>query len=293
MMARLRTRFGNRAGDMIALGFIVFNVIFWLYPSLWLGFLSVSGWRFFGTPSFAGLKNFVYVINDPEFWTAFLNVWRFMLYYIPISLTASLCFAIGLRHVGGGKTFIALCFLLAYISSGVSYSLVFSKVFSSTGPLNSFLLQEFGFTVPWLTNPSLAMFSVSLVIAWKFVGYYGLILYAGLNAIPKEIYDAAKLDNSGPVRTLFTLTLPMMNAHLVTVVVLAITVAFGIFTEPYVMTGGGPMDSTTMPQLIMYETAFQRLQPGRAAMMAIITAVVSYITIQLFRKFVERDVEIV
>ena len=293
MIAQLRTRIGRRAGDLIGLGFIVFNVVFWLYPSLWLGFLSVSDWRFFGTPSFSGTKNLIYVMNDPEFWTAFLNVWRFMLYYIPISLTASLGFAIGLRHVGHGKTFIALCFLLAYISSGVSYSLVFSKVFSSNGPLNSFMLHEFGFVVPWLTTPALAMFSVSLVITWKFVGYYGLILYAGLNAIPKELYDAAKLDNSGTCRTLFKVTLPMMNAHLVTVVVLAITVAFGIFTEPYVMTGGGPMDSTTMPQLIMYETAFQRLQPGHAAMMAIITAVVSYITIQLFRKFIERDVEMV
>jgi multiple sugar transport system permease protein len=292
MIAQMRAWFGKHAGNLIALGLVMFNVLFWLYPSLWLGFLSVSDWRFFGTPSFSGTKNFTHVMTDPEFWTAFLNVWRFMLYYIPISLSASLAFAIGLRHVGRGKTFIALCFLLAYISSGVSYSLVFSKVFSSTGPLNSFLLHTFGVTVPWLTTPSLAIFSVSLVITWKFVGYYGLILYAGLNAIPKEIYDAAELDNSGPLRTLFRVTLPMMNAHLVTVVVLAITVAFAIFTEPYVMTGGGPMDSTTMPQLIMYETAFQRLRPGHAAMMAIITAVVSYIAIQLFRKLFERDVEI-
>lgn len=291
MMARWKTWGGSHAGNLVALGFILFNVVFWLYPSLWLGFLAVSDWRFFGPPSVSGPRNFLYVMNDPEFWTSFLNVWRFMLYYIPIVLTASLAFAIGLRHVGRGKTFIALCFLLAYISSGVSYSLVFSKVFSSTGPLNTFVLHQFGFTIPWLTTPQLAMFSVSLVITWKFVGYYGLILYSGLNAIPKEIYDAAKLDNSGPVRTLFRVTLPLMNAHLVTVVVLAITVAFGVFTEPFVMTGGGPMDSTTMPQLIMYETAFQRLQPGRAAMMAIITAIASYITILLFRKFIERHVE--
>jgi multiple sugar transport system permease protein len=293
MMARLigRTRIGT--AELIAFGFVLFNLLFWLYPSLWLAFLSMSDWRFFGTPSFSGLKNFLYVLNDMEFWTALRNVWRFMLFYIPISLIASLAFAMGLRHVGRGKAFIVLCFLLAYISSGVSYSLVFSKVFSSSGPLNTFLQQQFGFTIPWLTTPSLALFSVSLVITWKFVGYYGLILYSGLNAIPKEIYDAAKLDNSGPWRTLFRVTLPMMNAHLVTVTVLAITVAFAIFTEPYVMTGGGPMNSTTMPQLVMYETAFQRLQPGHAAMMAIITALISYVAIQIFRKLFERQVDIV
>lgn len=286
------TRSGRSTGNLIALAFVLFNLVFWLYPSLWLGFLSVSSWRFFGTPEFSGLKNFFYVFNDVEFWTALRNVARFMLFYVPISLVASLAFAIGLRHVGRGKAFIVLCFLLAYISSGVSYSLVFSKVFSATGPLNAFLQQRIGVTIPWLTSPSLALFSVSLVITWKFVGYYGLILYSGLNAIPKDVYEAAKLDHSGPWQTLLRVTIPMLNAQLVTVLVLAITVAFAIFTEPYVMTGGGPMDSTTMPQLVMYETAFQRLQPGHAAMMAIITALISYGAIRLLRKLFERPVKL-
>jgi multiple sugar transport system permease protein len=282
---------GLRAGDLIALGFVAFNVLFWLFPSLWLLLLAVSDWRFFGTPALSGFKNFIYVVNDPEFQVACRNVGRFMLYYLPMSLICALAFALGLRHVGRGKAFIALSFLLAYISSGVSYSLVFAKVFASSGPLNVFLQQTLGLTIPWLSTPSMALFSVSLVITWKYVGYYGLILYAGLNAIPKDVYEAAKLDHSGPFKTLVRVTLPMMNAHLVTVVVLAITVAFAIFTEPYVMTGGGPMNSTTMPQLVMYETAFQRLRPGHAAVMAIITAVVSYIAIRLFRRFFERDVE--
>jgi multiple sugar transport system permease protein len=213
-----------------------------------------------------------------------------MLIYVPMSLVASLAFAMGLRHVGAGKSFIVLSFLLAYVSSGVSYSLVFSKVFGEAGPLNSFLATHFGFTVPWLTDPVMAPVSVSLVITWKFVGYYGLILYTGLNAIPKDIIEAAKLDHSGPIRTLFSVTLPMINAQLVTVTVLAISVAFAIFTEPYVLTGGGPMGSTTTPQLVMYETAFQRLQPGHAAVMAIVTALVSYAVIRLVRKLFEREV---
>ena len=292
MSSALLKRMGLRAGDLIALGFVAFNVFFWLFPSLWLVFMSMSDWRFFGAPAFSGAKNFIYVVNDPEFQTAFVNVGRFMLYYIPITLASALAFALGLQHVGRGKAFIALCFLLAYISSGVSYSLVFAKVFASNGPINSFLQQSLGVSIPWLSTPSMALFSVSLVITWKFVGYYGLILYAGLNAIPKDIYDAAKLDHCSAWKTLFKVTLPMMNAHLVTVVVLAIAVAFAIFTEPYVMTGGGPMNSTTMPQLVMYETAFQRLRPGHAAMMAIITGVVSYLVIRLFRRFFERDVQI-
>lgn len=285
-------RGARHAGNLVALAFVAFNVVFWLYPSLWLAVLSLSDWRFFGELRLSGLKNFIIVINDREFWAAFRNVGRFMLFYIPMVMLASLAFALGLRQVGRGKTFIVLCFLLAYVSSGVSYSLVFSKVFNDSGPLNSFLSQTFGFTVPWLTTPSMALFSVALVVTWKFVGYYGLILYSGLNAIPKELYDAAKLDHAGPLTTLWRVTLPMLNAQLVTVLVLAITVAFAIFTEPYVLTGGGPMNSTTMPQLVIYETAFQRLQPGHAAMMAILTALASYAVIRLLRRLIERDVKL-
>lgn len=280
-------------GGALALSFVLFNVIFWAYPFIWLVILSLSDWRFFDVPVFTGLKNFFIVMEDPEFWRSFWNVIRFLGFYIPIVLACSLAFAFGLQHIGRGKVFIALCFLLAHISSGVAYSLVFTKIFSSTGPLNTFMMDWFGFSIPWLSSPSMAMFSISLVVTWKFVGYYGLILYSGLMAIPKEIYDAAKLDNTPPLTRLFRVTLPMINSQLIMVLVFAITVAFAIFTEPYMMTGGGPMESTNMPMLVMYETAFSRLQPGRAALMAIIIAVASYVVIKLMRKILEKDVELV
>ena len=277
-------------GAALAISYLLFNLVFWAYPFLWLIILSVSDWRFFDTPSFSGLTNFFVVLEDPEFWNSVWNVVRFLGYYLPIVLTCSLAFAFGLKHLGRGKAFVALCFLLAHISSGVAYSLVFTKIFSSTGPLNSFLFDWFGFKIPWLSSPSLAMLSISLVVTWKFVGYYGLILYSGLLAIPREIYDAAKLDNAPPLTRLFKVTLPMINAQLIMVLVFAIILAFSIFTEPYMMTGGGPLESTNMPMLVIYETAFMRLQPSRAALMSIIIAVASYLVIKLIRKFLERDV---
>jgi multiple sugar transport system permease protein len=277
-------------GAALAISYLLFNLVFWAYPFLWLIVLSVSDWRFFDTPSFSGLTNFFVVLEDPEFWNSVWNVVRFLGYYLPIVLTCSLAFAFGLKHLGRGKAFVALCFLLAHISSGVAYSLVFTKIFSSTGPLNSFLFDWFGFKIPWLSSPSLAMLSISLVVTWKFVGYYGLILYSGLIAIPREVYDAAKLDNTPPLTRLFKVTLPMINAQLIMVLVFAIILAFSIFTEPFMMTGGGPLESTNMPMLVIYETAFMRLQPSRAALMSIIIAVASYLVIKLIRKFLERDV---
>ncbi|MGH8758352.1 MAG: carbohydrate ABC transporter permease, partial [Burkholderiales bacterium] len=178
MIARLRNMSERQIGSLIALIFVAYNLVFWLYPVIWLGILSASDWRFFGSPTISGIGNFHFVLTDHEFWNSLWNVLHFMIYYIPITLASSLAFAFGLRHVGYGKMFVALCFLLANISSGVAYSLVFTKIFSSTGPLNSFLQETFGVTIPWLTNPSMALFSISLVVAWKFVGYYGLILYS-------------------------------------------------------------------------------------------------------------------
>lgn len=280
-------------GASLAISYLLFNLVFWAYPFLWLVILSFTDWRFFDVPTFTGLKNIYLILDDVEFWRSLWNVVRFLGYYIPMVLACSLAFAFGLLHIGRGKAFIALCFLLAHISSGVAYSLVFTKIFSSTGPLNTFLLDWFGFSIPWLSSPTMAMFSISLVVTWKFVGYYGLILYSGLVAIPKEIYDAAKLDNTPPLARLFKVTLPMINSQLIMVLVFAVTIAFGIFTEPYMMTGGGPLESTNMPQLVMYETAFSRLQPSRAALMAIIIAVASYLMIKVIRKILEKDVVLV
>jgi multiple sugar transport system permease protein len=143
-----------------------------------------------------------------------------------------------------------------------------------------------------MSDPNLAMLAIALVVAWKFIGYYGLIIYSGLQTIPKELYDAALLDNTPPLKRLFRITLPMINAQLIMVLVFTIIVSFGIFTEPYLITGGGPLGRTSTPLMVIYETAFRRLQPGRAAMMSVIVAAASYLLIRIARKFLERDVKL-
>lgn len=272
---------------------IGYSALFWFYPLIWLLILSVTQWQFIGTPIFIGLGNFIGVIQDKLFWRSMLNVFRFLLYYIPIVFIASMLFAAGLQKIRYGKAFIALSFLLANISSGVAYSIVFSKMFSEYGPVNSFLRECFGITVPWFTSPDCAMLSIALIVTWKFVGYYGLILYSGMQAIPKDIYSAAVLDKTGRFRQVWSITVPMMNPQIVMVMVLAITVAFSIFTEPYLITGGGPLNSTTSPMVVMYEVAFQQMKPSWAAMMSVIVAACSFLTIWLFRRLCEKNIEIV
>ncbi|MGL4430994.1 MAG: carbohydrate ABC transporter permease [Silvania sp.] len=287
------TRKDAHTGGLLASLWIGYSSVFWFYPLIWLVLLSVTQWQFIGSPIFVGLDNFIGVIHDGLFWTAMLNVFRFLLYYIPLVFIAAMLFSAGLKRIKYGKSFIALSFLLANISSGVAYSIVFSKMFSEFGPVNAFLRETLGISVPWFTSPDCAMLSIALIVTWKFVGYYGLILYSGMQAIPKDIYSAALLDKTPRFRQTWAITVPMMNPQIVMVMVLAITVAFSIFTEPYLITGGGPLNSTTSPMVVMYEVAFQKMKPTWAAMMSIIVAATSFLTIWLFRKLFEKNIEIV
>lgn len=282
-----------RTGGWLASAWLGYSLLFWFYPLAWLALLSVTQWQFTGTPVFTGINNLLSVMHDELFWTSMLNVLRFLLWYIPIVFLSALLFAAGLKRITFGRGFIALSFLLANISSGVAYSIVFSKLFSEFGPVNAFLRDLFGISVPWFTNPDCAMLSIALIVTWKFVGYYGLILYSGMLAIPQDIYSAARLDKTGRLRQAYAITLPMMNAQIVMVMVLAITVAFSIFTEPYLITGGGPLNSTTSPMVVMYEVAFQKMKPSWAATMSIIVAACSFLLIWLFRKLFEKHIEIV
>lgn len=285
--------YDSRTGGLLASTWIGYSLLFWFYPLAWLAVLSVTQWQFIGTPRFSGLQNLLGVVNDALFWASMWNICRFLMWYIPIVFIASLLFAAGLRRIKYGKSFIALSFLLANISSGVAYSIVFSKLFSEYGPVNQFLRESIGVSVPWFTNPDCAMLSIALIVTWKFFGYYGLILYSGMQAIPNDIYSAAMLDKTGRFKQGWAITLPMMNPQIVMVMVLAITVAFSIFTEPYLITGGGPLNSTTSPMVVMYEAAFQNMKPTWAATMSIIVAGCSFLAIWVFRKLFEKNIEIV
>ncbi len=255
--------------------------------------LAFTKWNYFTKPQFVGVMNFVNTFTDHMFWRIVLNTLNFLAFLIPMVLTASLLFALALTKIKFGKTFIMLSFLLANVSSGVAYSLLFSNLFAVNGPINRFLDSVFGFTIPWFSNPEFAVFSICLIITWKFMGYYGLILYAGLLSIPQSIYEAAQLDGATKRTIFWKITLPLLNPSLITVTILATTLTFGIFTEPYMITGGGPMNRTMTFLVYMYDTAFKRINPSYATTIAIVTAAMSYGLVMLIRKLFEKEVTFV
>ncbi len=286
------SRVENIKGWLLSLPYWMYAAVFWGYPFIWLFILSMSRWNFIKPRRFIGLKNFVKLFHSPLFWTVTWNTVRFMLYYIPLVIILSLALAVALSKAKYFGAFFALSFLVANVSSGVAYSIMFQKLFSDSGPINAFLYDKFGFTIPWFTSPNWAMFSIVLIVLWKFIGYYGLIFLAGIQAIPKELHEAAELDGAGKWTRFFRVTLPLLNPSIVMVLVLALGLSFGIFTEPYMITGGGPLNSTKTFMLTIYETAFEKYRPGYAAALSMIAAAFSFSLIWLSRKLVERDVSL-
>ncbi|MDK2953973.1 MAG: multiple sugar transport system permease protein [Kosmotoga sp.] len=291
MGIRTLKRRENIKGWSISSVYLIYTAIFWGYPFVWLFILALSKWNFLSPRRFVWFNNFIKLFSDELFWRVVLNTFNIMLYLIPMVLGLSLLFALALTKIKYFKTFFVLSFLVANVSSGVAYSIIFSKLFSINGPLNRLTYSLFGVTIPWFSSPQLAVLSIAMMVTWKFIGYYGLILYAGLEVIPKSLYEAAELDGAGRWTKFWKITLPLLNPSIVMVLILAISLTFGIFTEPYMITGGGPMKRTYTFQMMIYTTAFQKFKPGYASTLAIITALISFGCVILTRKLIEREVE--
>ncbi|HPE68165.1 MAG TPA: sugar ABC transporter permease [Thermotogota bacterium] len=275
--------------------YLAHQVIFFGVPLGWLVYLTFAKWNYLTPPRFYGLRNFTNLFSDRMFWLVLANTFNFMAYFVPLSLLLGILFGLALQKMKHFKTFVALSFLLANISSGVAYSIVFSRILSENGPINRGLYAMFGFTIPWFSRPQLAIFSIVMMVTWKFIGYYGLIFLAGLGAIPRSLYEAAELDGATRWKRFTRITLPLLNPSIVMVLVMQITLSFGIFTEPYLITGGGPMKRTYMFMMFIYDNAFRKFTstgPGYAATISVIAAAISFGCIFLSRRLVEREVDL-
>jgi multiple sugar transport system permease protein len=280
----------NIKGFWLASPYLLFTAIFFGYPFVWLVILAFSKWNFISSPKNIGIDNFTKLFSDPMFWTVFENTIRFMLEFIPMVLVFSIALAIAFSKAKHMRSFFAMSFLIANVSSGVAYSILFEQIFASNGPVNNFLYDTFGIFIPWFSDPNWAMFSIAIMVTWKFMGYYALIFLSGLQSIPNELYEAAKLDGANRWTLFWKITLPLLNPSFVMVVVLAITLAFGIFTEPFIITGGGPLNSTQTFMMIIYTDAFEKYQAGYSATIAIVAAGLSFLMIFIVRKLIEKNV---
>ena len=190
------------------------------------------------------------------FWRAMFNTVKFSLIQVVLMVLLSLATALVLNRKIIGRGFWRGVFFYPVLLSPVVVALIWKWLLQSQGVFNAGLVAVGASPVDWLTDASWAFFWTVFVSIWAHMGFYTLILLAGLQAIPKDMYEAAEMDATSPWRTLRRITLPLLMPNLIVVLVLAMIRAVQIFDEVYVLTGGGPGSATTFIVQFIYQTGF-------------------------------------
>ena len=225
---------------------------------------------------FMGFHNYVRIFQTPLFWTALKNTFYFVLVGGPLSVAASLGAALMVSSkLARFKSFFRTVYFLPVVTSLVAVAVVWRYLYHPAHGLLNLFLSWFGVApIDWLGNPAIAMPAIIILAVWKNFGYNMLIFIAGLQNIPDDLYEAARIDGAGAWRQFVDITIPMLAPTTVFVVMITIIGYFQLFAEPYVMTEGGPMNATTSIVLMMYEQGFRWWNMGFAAASAFVLFVV-------------------
>src|SRR4026209_986655 len=229
-----------------------------------------------GNTRFIGFQNYSKLLQTPEFWQALKNTFYFALAGGPLTIAVSLGAALLLNaKLVRFKGFFRTIYFTPFVTTLVAVAIVWRYLYHTKYGLFNYGLSKLGIApIDWLGDPHWAMPAIILMAVWKSFGYNMLIFIAGLQAIQEELYDAAEIDGAGPFRRFFSITLTMLAPTLVFISVITMIGYFQLFAEPYVMTQGGPLRSTTSVVLLMYEEGFRWWRMGYAAAIAFVLFVV-------------------
>jgi multiple sugar transport system permease protein len=277
---RVPSDVGKAAWLFLAPALVLIFVFFFL-PVLASLVLSVTDFDIYSianpkTTRFVGLANYVKLLHAPEFWTALRNTFYFAIVGGPLTIAVSLATALLLNaKLVRFKTFFRTIYFTPFVTTLVAVAIVWRYLYHTRYGLLNYTLSRVGVgPIDWLGDPHWAMPAIIIMSVWKNFGYNMLIFIAGLQAIPQDLYDAAEIDGAGPMRRFFNVTLPLLGPTLLFVGVITMIGYFQLFSEPYVMTQGGPLRSTTSVVLMMYEEGFRWWRMGYAVSIAFVLFVV-------------------
>lgn len=272
---------------------IVGIVVFTVVPIVGSVILSLFHWNVIDSPSYAGLSNYGEVFGDETVLVSFRNTLVFMVLAVALQLLVALALALTVngRMPVWLRSVFRSAFFFPLVLSAASISVVMKYLFNQDFGVINWALGFVGIApVPWLTSENAAMATVVLVYVWQQFGFSFLLFVGGLNNIPKEIHEAAALDGATGLRKHLTVTLPLLSPTLLVASVVGIINALQVFEQPYVLTNGGPGDSTRTVVMVIYETAFEQLRFGEASAVGVLLFVlimaVTALQFRLSRRFV-------
>ena len=280
-----------RSAYLLISPYLLFLAVFLIYPVFFSIWLTFHDWNIVSPEiPFVGLENYRRLLGDELFYKALWNTFRFIMINIPLQIVLALLLAVALNQPIKGRGFFRAAYFLPVVTSGVVISFLWSWMLSTDDGIINEVLGWFGIgPIPWLTSETWSIPSIAWVAAWKNLGYYVVIFLAGLQSIPKTLYEAARIDGAGPVQIFFRITLPMLNPAMLLVLVMSTINGFQLFTEPFIMTGGGPANSSLSVVMYIYKNAFQSLDMGYAATIGLALTLIILTVSLLQKKLLERD----
>ena len=258
-----------------------------LFPSLvilaiffFIPFFQTIGLSFFDysnniySAKFAGLNNYVQILHNPTFYKVMWNTVLYLIVAVPVLAIFPLFLAVLINQKIRGITLYKILIYLPVIVSIVVAAIAFKWLYAQEGILNYFMQLFHLPAVGWLTDPRYAIYSVIIVTIWKGIGYYMMIYLASLMSVPKELYEACEIDGANFWQKHLTVTIPHLMPTIALVTTISSISAMKVFAEIYVMTKGGPLNSTKTIVYYIYERAFENLDLGYASAMAVILLVI-------------------
>lgn len=234
---------------------------------------SLGNWDYI---RFVGVENYIRILETPLFWKALKNTFYFVLIGGPLSVAVSLGTALMLNSkLAKFKSVYRTVYFLPVVSSLIAVAIIWRYLYHPAHGLLNYLLSYVGIPpIDWLGDPAIAMPAIIIMAVWKNFGYNMLIFIAGLQNISDDLYEAAHLDGANWWQQFKEITIPMLKPTTVFIVMITIIGYFQLFAEPYVMTQGGPLNSTTSIVLLMYEQGFRWWSMGYAAAIAFVLFII-------------------
>jgi multiple sugar transport system permease protein len=286
------------SGYIILLPALIVMLMFNFYPVIWSFLVSfketkaidIKNSALYEIPGvFVGVENYQKVLDNDLFFKSIVNTGYFAIIFIPFTLLFSLLLAIYVNQKFKGVNFFRTIIFVPYIISVISSSLIFMTLFNTEAGFVNATLEFFGIQgISWLGDERLAMPVIALMSIWRRVGYFMLLYLAGLQNIPKSLYEAAQIDGANWLDKFRNITVPLLSKITIVIMVLLLRDALTIFQEVFVMTGGGPGNSTVTVPFLIYQEAFSYLRFGTAAAMSYILFVIAVIVILIQNKIIMR-----
>lgn len=270
--------------------YIIYFILFIAFPVVFSIVLTFNKWNIIAPMKYTGLTNYIRLFNDGFFWRALLNTLIFLAIHIPLQIIIALFLAVILNQKIKFRGFFRAAFFLPVIVSGVVVTILWQQLYGFDTGLFNRILTSIGIgKIGWLVNPSWAMPSIAIMATWKNVGLYIILFLVGLQTVPPHYYEAADLEGASKWQKFWNITLPLINPTIFMVVVLSTIGGFSLFIEPYIMTGGGPLNSTLSAVLYIYKQGFFYYHMGYSATLGFFFAMLILAVIVIQKRYIEKE----